>query len=140
MNEGEVGILNVGAGDIRISFDGKNPAELIRAKRIVKDMLRGGYALLVKVGDHYQRALDFDEATCEYVIADYDPTAGGLQGEDLGRPEPGHRDAIVEARTCECGCGRAVKPNRRFIHGHQNKKRVPAKKAHAVAVSRSAGG
>lgn len=150
MVDGEVGILNVGAGDIRISFDPKNPAEVIRAKRIVKDMLRGGYALLVEVEKGvYQRALDFDEERCEYVIADYDPTQGGVAEQRLaraesGRPEPGLKDAVVEVKLkgkCECGCGRTVtKPGNRYIHGHHHRKRVPAAKARAVAVSRSAGG
>ena len=35
MKKGEVGILNVGAGDIRLSFDPANEAERIRAARIV---------------------------------------------------------------------------------------------------------
>ena len=71
---GTVGILNVGAGDTKLSFDPKNPAERIRAARIVRDMLRRGYALLVEVAPgEYQRATDFDEARCEYIIADFDP-------------------------------------------------------------------
>lgn len=158
MNDGEVGILNVGAGDIRISFDPKNPAELIRAKRIVKDMLRGGYALLVEVEKDgvkaYQRALDFDEERCEYVIADYDPVQGGVRGSvpaAAGSAETVPRGAATGRGSasgspppapalCECGCGREVKPGKRYVHGHHNRKRVPAKSTRAVAVSRSAGG
>ncbi len=64
---GSVGILNVGAGDIVLTFDKNNPAEAIRAGRIVTDMLRRGYALLVEVerdGEKcFERALDFDEKT-----------------------------------------------------------------------------
>ena len=30
---GDVGILNVGAGDVKLSFDTRNPAERIRAAR-----------------------------------------------------------------------------------------------------------
>lgn len=48
---GQIGILNVGAGDTKISFDKNNPAERIRSARIVTDMLRRGYALLVEVTD-----------------------------------------------------------------------------------------
>lgn len=50
MKPGEVGVLNVGAGDTRLMFDKSNPADCIRAARIVKDMLRRGYALLIEVG------------------------------------------------------------------------------------------
>lgn len=46
---GSVGILNVGAGDTKLIFDKNSPADCIRAARIVKDMLRRGYALLVEV-------------------------------------------------------------------------------------------
>ena len=40
---GTLEILNVGAGDVVITFDKTNPAEQIRAKRIIKDMLKRGY-------------------------------------------------------------------------------------------------
>jgi hypothetical protein len=43
-----VGILNVGTGDTKLVFDKDDPAECIRAARIVADMLRRGYALLVE--------------------------------------------------------------------------------------------
>lgn len=68
-----IGILNVGAGDTKLTFDKSNPAECIRAARIVKDMLRRGYALLIDTGKRkggrpvYVRAKDFDEKTCEYI-------------------------------------------------------------------------
>ena len=71
---GEVAILNVGAGDTKLSFDPKDPAEAARASRIVKDMIRRGFVLLIEVGRNdkgpiYQRAHDFDEATAEYIVA-----------------------------------------------------------------------
>lgn len=76
---GSVAILNVGAGDTKLSFDRANPSEAIRAARIVKDMLRRGYALLVEVERNgekaFERALDFREDTSEYIIADFDPVA-----------------------------------------------------------------
>src|SRR6266446_2321255 len=75
---GEVRILNVGTGDIKLIFDKNNPAEMIRSARIVKDMIRRGYALLIEVERPdgtklYQRAWDFKEDTYEYIIADFDP-------------------------------------------------------------------
>jgi len=101
--DGSVGILNVGAGDTKLSFDPKNPVERERAKKIVLDMLRRGYALLVQVGTKngepiYQRAKGFDPKTCEYVIA------GGLdEGIDLGAeyrpPAKRGRPARIKAET-----------------------------------------
>ena len=73
MGNGYLEILNVGAGDMKITFDKEDPAELIRAKRIIQDMLRRGFALLVKQGDAWTRVERFDAATGEYLIADYAP-------------------------------------------------------------------
>lgn len=113
MDAGEVAILNVGAGDIRLSFNPDDDAERVRAARIVKDMLRGGYALLVEVEKDgkkaFQRVKKFRDDTCEYVIADYDPGGGGVGAAH--RPKP-----VLRERA------------------------IPAKSTRAVAVSRSAGG
>lgn len=79
MNTSNISILNVGAGDTKITFDPSNPQDVIRATRIIKDMLRRGYALLVQSGTDdngnptFTRALEFDERTAEYIIADSDP-------------------------------------------------------------------
>lgn len=92
---GTIGILNVGCGDTKLVFDPTNPQECIRAARIVKDMLRRGYALLVQVppkkeGDKptYQRIQDFREDTHEYIIADLDPeiAAAADAQEEQGAP------------------------------------------------------
>ena len=55
-------------------FGTKMPAEVARAAKVVKDMLRRGFALLVEVGHDdkgplYRRVHDFDEATTEYNTA-----------------------------------------------------------------------
>lgn len=73
MKIGQLGILNVGSGDTKISFDPANPVERDRAAKIVTDMIRRGYAIMIVVGERdgrplYQRAIDFDPATCEYII------------------------------------------------------------------------
>lgn len=124
---GSVGILNVGAGDTKLSFDPSNPAERIRAARIVKDMLRRGYALLIEAGTDaagktvYQRALDFDEEKAEYIIADFDPEiAAEVDAADGESVPPG--PATQERR----------KPGRT--------RRVDAGKTTGVAVARIAGG
>lgn len=70
---GYVGILNVGSGDTKISFDPNNPEDRARAAVIVKDMLRRGYTILVEVERDgqkvFERALDFHDDTCEYIIS-----------------------------------------------------------------------
>lgn len=128
---GTVGILNVGAGDTKISFDKRNPAERLRAARIVTDMLRRGYALMVEVGSgrkkHYERVLQFDEAHCEYVVADFDSAvAEAADREPLSQPQPGEPQAQVK----EPVRGRRVTKTRK----------VAADSTHAISVARSAGG
>lgn len=109
---GTLEILNVGAGDVKITFDREDAAEAIRAKRIIKDMLKRGYALLVQGEDgKFSRAKAFDAERGEYVIADYDP-----EGDDEGDSEV----PITGKKARE--------------------KRVPMSKTKATAVGRSAGG
>ena len=109
---GSLAILNVGAGDTKLTFDRKKPEEVKRAGAAIQDMLRRGFAILVQVGTRkgepiYQRAKAFDPKTAEYII--------------VGAPE----DARVEAPK------KRTRPKAR---------RLKATDTKAVAVSRSAGG
>lgn len=92
---GELRILNVGDGDTKLSFDPSNPAEVERTRRIITDMIRRGYVLLVDIGGGtYQRALSFDAEKNEYVIADFDPTvAAKVDQEDTAKPTSREDDA-----------------------------------------------
>jgi len=119
---GMVEILNVGEGDVKLSFDPENPAERIRAARIVKDMLRRGYALLVETkprSNKYARCTEFLEDTCEYVIADLDPEVAAKADEK-------------ETKTQE--------PETRKRRPGRPRKKVDASKVGAVAVAKTAGG
>lgn len=129
---GTVGVLNVGAGDIKLSFDPANPAERIRAARIVKDMLRRGYALLVEREvdgkKAYQRAHDFDENTCEYILADFDPVAAAKADEEESADATDTDPAQAREAAHQKGTPR------------RGKSRVPAESTRAVSVGRTAGG
>lgn len=122
MAKGEVGILNVGAGDDKLVFDRNDPKSMIRGARIVRDMIRRGYALLVEVPSKdggeptYQRAYDFSEDTCEYIIADLDPD---VSEKTTDEPNP------------------APTPRGR---GTTRTKKVHAADTRVVSVSRTAGG
>ena len=137
MSTGNIGILNVGAGDTKLVFDPDNPADCIRAARIVKDMLRRGYALLVDSGRKdkdgraiYTRAYDFDETKYEYIVADFDPIIAAKEDAD----EP----TAESPATPREGEGAAEgSPTRRK---GRPRKRVSATAVNAVAVARSAGG
>lgn len=130
-SSGDVAVLSVGAGDVRLTFDPANPAERIRAARIVKDMLRRGYALLVEVEidgkKAYQRALDFDEEHCEYIVADLDPMAAQPNEErtDAGTNEVRKVEEAPEPKPAKKG-----RPRRG----------LRAERTNAVAVAPTAGG
>lgn len=152
MSAGQIGILNVGAGDTKISFDKDNPAERIRAARIVKDMLRRGYALLVRVespsgNGGYQRVFDFNEATCEYIIADFDPTVaaaadateGKQQNEQAESSQRGEVEPAATASSAEAEAPRTEdRPSPR--RSGRKTKAIAAESVHGVAVARTAGG
>lgn len=113
---GELAILNVGEGDTKLSFDKKKPEEVKRARAVVQDMLKRGFAILVQVGTRkgeplYQRAQAFDPKTDEYII--------------VGAPEDAQDEAPKERRKSK------ARPTAR---------RVAAAETRAVSVSRSAGG
>jgi hypothetical protein len=117
---GQIGILNVGAGDTKLVFDNSKPDEVKRSAAIVKDMIRRGFVLLIEVGKNekgpiYQRAHDFDADTAEYIVAGA-PTTKDPKAHDekpASQPRP-----------------------RRQGKAH----RIPAASTNAVAVARTAGG
>lgn len=139
MSKATLAVLNVGCGDIRLSFDPKDPAEVIRAVRIVTDMLRRGFALLVEVDDGkggkiFTRAKRFDEETSCYIIADFDP----LQSSDTD--EADHAQAEAQAEEPPTGPVVSPAPTKRGRPRKVIERAVPARDTRAVAVSRSAGG
>lgn len=119
--KGELGILNVGAGDTKLTFDPDNPAERERAAATVMDMLKRGYAIMVQVGEKdgkplYQRAETFDPKTCEYIIA-------GLPEADQDEPEDEAQEETADRKP--------QKPRRG---------RIRANSTRGVAVAPIAGG
>lgn len=156
---GQIGILNVGAGDTKLTFDKNNPAECIRSARIVTDMLRRGYALLIEDppgSGTYSRATAFREETCEYIIADFDPvvaaqsdaTDGASHGRDNrvdhhNEPTAEESAGPITGEAAEAIASSAKGPgrgNRTIQPGRGRRKAIPASGASGIAVSRSAGG
>jgi hypothetical protein len=125
---GTIGILNVGAGDTKLSFDPKKPEEVKRAGAVVADMLKRGFAILVQVGKRkgeplYMRATGFDPKTSEYIIVGVPDEA---DAEDSGEEEAAAAAPPVKIKG-------AAKAGRKET-------RIKAERTSAVAVSRSAGG
>jgi hypothetical protein len=128
---GTVGILNVGEGDTKLSFDPNNPQERERAAKIVTEMLRLGFAIMIEVeigGEKlFRRVHAFDESTCEYVIFGdaHEPAAAATTGE-----------ARAEGTEAP-GAPPAPKPKGRRA---RTSTIIPASAVRAVGVARSAGG
>jgi hypothetical protein len=140
-----LGILNVGAGDTKLTFDKNNPAEMIRSARIVKDMIRRGYALLVEVTDKkgntsYTRVREFKEETCEYIIADFDPVTAAE--EDAREPNNQSTDEPATAATDGETVTQKPLATPKIAGGRKREgtRAVSAAKTTGVAISRSAGG
>lgn len=138
---GNIGILNVGAGDTKLVFDKSNPAECIRSGRIVTDMLRRGYALLIEVpdgngGTMMVRAKEFDPNTNEYIIADLDPFQAA-KADEAEQDEQPRAAPSAEGTGTEGQEGGGAGPRRR---GRPAGVRVAASATSGVAVARSAGG
>lgn len=125
---GTLAILAVGHGDTKLTFDPDNPAEAQRSAGIVIDMIRRGYVILIEAGRDddgrplYRRALDFDPAVCEYIVAgDPTPTTEAMTHDQEPASTPRK--------------GRSQAPRR-----NSSTRRIPADGASAVAVARTAGG
>lgn len=127
---GALSILNVFEGDVEITFDKTDPAEVIRASRIIKDCIRRGYALLIEVDGAYQRAIDFDEKVGEYIIADFDPSC---RPKTEGENEENERESSEEEAETE------TPPKIRSQRGRPRRS-VAMESTKAVAVAPSAGG
>jgi hypothetical protein len=117
LNPGTLSVLNVGAGDLKFSFDPAKPGEVEKAKRTVEDMLRRGYTLLVEVVGVLHKAKGFDPARCEYVIVD----------------EPDEPAAVGTAIDADAAVIPAAKKRGR-------PRSIPASAAKATAIAPTAGG
>ncbi len=139
MRKGQLGVLNVGAGDTKLVFDKDNPMERARSARIVADMIKRGYVLFIATGEidgkqTYRRVLQFDESACEYIIADFAPETVSLA------PETEREEQAVDEPSRETPGSERSAPKPKAKRGRPPNLRVDAGDAHGVAVARSAGG
>lgn len=111
---GQLNVLNVGAGDIKVVFNEGDEAETSKAIKMLKDMQARGYLIAVELPDGtYTRAVDIDATRNRYIITVPDEM-----------PLPPQAELVAE-------------PRRR---GRRRKASVPVTGARAVGVARSAGG
>lgn len=133
---GMLSILNVYEGDVKLNIDITNAAEVFRAGRMIEDMIRRGYLLLIDVGDgSYQRALSFDPKVGEYLIADFDASYASEKSKRGGSEDDGDVDQ-QEAQETEGRKAEARHPRGRRSYT----RRVHVSSTNAVAIAPSAGG
>lgn len=150
---GILDVLNTGGGHISVSFDRASAVERDRARRMVLDMLRRGYAIFVEVAGELVPVRDFDPDRGLYYVTDVPavpvtaeiPLSAGGEGPGSNRPTPpaGVDDGVPlrgdAARAPEpvAQCPRCHRPKHR---GRCARRAVPMETARATAVGRSAGG
>ena len=133
-------ILNAGAGHLKVSFAKGDPVERERARRLVTDMLKAGYAIFVEVKGQLRPVRKFDPKTDEYLIDQVGalPEALPEKLEERLRAE----EALANLKApSNCTCGRPLHHRGRC----KGKKvgpyaRVPMTSTRATAVGRTAGG
>jgi hypothetical protein len=102
------------------SFDNGDPLELERAKRVVTDMLKRGYALFIEDKDgKLAKVKKFDPKRAEYIIAD-----GPLYAGDANQPT----EEIPDEST----------PTKKTTK--RRTRRVPMQNAKATGIAPTAGG
>lgn len=105
-------VLNVGLGDLKVTFNKHDAAETAKARRMIEKLMRDGYAILVAGTDGtYSRVQGFDPATDSYIVAEETTSAGETPAAPTGK--------------------RRGRPPTKKVSAHGSK---------AVAVARTAGG
>lgn len=112
---GSLNVLNVGAGDIEITFDRHDSEDRDRALRMLHDMQRRGYAILVKLDDGtYVRAERIDLNRGRYVVQmPEDATLEGSEPEappkkQRGRPRGKQRRSVDVTAAQATGVARSA--------------------------------
>ncbi len=110
---GSLSILNTGAGDIEMKFNKDKPEEVEKAKEVITDMLRRGYAIFIEdaMGETY-RVTEFDPKNNCYIVKDapqdepYEEAQEEMPGEE-SPPVPKKRGRkavhVTEARATAVG-------------------------------------
>jgi hypothetical protein len=161
---GSLTILNVGAGDIAVTFNTNDAQESTRAIEMLTDMLARGYLLAIQLPDgSYTRAKTVDRTRGRYIITvpaalvpdivrDSEPHVIGTEAptpendptgrfrNDTPAPPAGVELPPVleeaEQHLCACGCGGRVAPGKTWVRGHHNRKRA-ATQTVSVPVKKS---
>lgn len=68
MFDGSLDVLNCNAGHLHITFDKNDEADVEKAKRVITDMMKRGYTLLVETPEGLRKVKQFDADAESYVV------------------------------------------------------------------------
>jgi hypothetical protein len=128
---GSLSTLNVGEGDITVTFNGKDDKEVDQALDMLSDMVKRGYAILVKQpSGKYLRAHSIDRESKSYIVMEPHPFSAA-KGEVRVTRVDGEQESPAgsEPPAAPAKAGKRGRPARQAIGS-----------SHAVGVGRSAGG
>lgn len=168
MSSGTLDVLNVRAGDLKFSWDSES--DVADARRVVRDLLRQGYLLVVETeeGTHV-RVEDFDPDTDEYIVAAVPVVEAGVIDTEPVRPGDVEELMVPEVEIRKKGgpwkevfvdgellnetglsAGDAKRVREKILAGaapdaalravREGRRRVKAGRARATAVAPTAGG
>lgn len=130
---GSLCVPNVGLGDIQITFNQHDDAEVERAMKMLADMQARGYAILVQLGDGtYARVERIDHRVGRYILTLPDDHLLPPGAEIIDAPVA--QKALPPANGLDDG---VPLPKKR---GRPRKVGIPIARAHATGIARSAGG
>lgn len=67
---GMLEVLSVGKGDLKISMDPNNAADVANARALIEEMLAKGYGIFVETDDGLTRVKKFNPKRMTYVITE----------------------------------------------------------------------
>lgn len=109
-------VLNCGAGHIEIDFTKDDPNSVTEAKKIIQDMIKRGYTVVIETEDRQTRRVEaFDPEHSHYIVS-----AG---------------PTVIEPADEPAGAEAATPPKKK-----PKKEKVPMTKARATGIGRTAGG
>lgn len=142
--DGVLEILNVQGGDVKLTFDKNNIQDSIRAKRIVQDMIRRGYAIVVEVERRgkkaYERIKEFDAERGEYIVADFDSLEAAKVDARQSAPIESPPVTLLPGKVPMCDCGKPLNHRGRCPGKANHTRRLPMETTKATGIGRSAGG
>lgn len=141
IKEAGLDVLNCGMGHLEIRFNAQDVIELERAKRIIQDMLRRGYALFINDKDgKLTRVKNFISETGTYIIADGPSAFEQIVEEEVPAKEPEPwKPSVVPASETEPDPP-PEPPKNRPGRPRKAERSVPMTQTKATVVGRSAGG